>query len=136
MYLLFYLLIIITQFPAINFLQSLKGIVKNSIIQSPTILADQVREILYEGQLLLSEEERTTSLKAFLFSDILLLTKVKKDPKKSRMNVRTTFHSVFLPQRYSYVTATATSEPYVVTHVLQHVIYMWYNIFMTKQAEA
>lgn len=101
MYLLFYLLIIITQFPAINFLQSLKGIVKNSIIQSPTILADQVREILYEGQLLLSEEERTTSLKAFLFSDILLLTKVKKDPKKSRMNVRTTFHSVFLPQRYS-----------------------------------
>ena len=68
-------------------LQSIKKIVKNTVVQSQNLLADQVREILHEGQLVLSEVEKTTKLRAFLFSDILLLTKVQREPRRSRITV-------------------------------------------------
>lgn len=49
------------------------------------LLHDQVREVLFEGPLMLVEKEKTTDAYVFLFSDLLLFTKImSKNSKKGR----------------------------------------------------
>jgi len=42
------------------------------------ILDDKIREITFEGPLLLTEKDRNVDVYVFLFTDFLLFTKVKK----------------------------------------------------------
>jgi len=51
------------------------------------LLANQMREVLYEGQLLLTEREKTTDVYMILLTDLILVTKVKKDGKKLKTGV-------------------------------------------------
>jgi len=48
------------------------------------MLDDQEREVAYEGPLMLTEKDRTIDVYVFLFTDFLLITKLKKDNKKTR----------------------------------------------------
>ena len=67
-------------------MQSLKNELVNST-PPEEVLADKAREVLYESQLVMTEREKTTDIYAFLFTDFLLLSKLKKDAKKNRSNV-------------------------------------------------
>ena len=67
-------------------LQSLKNELANCT-PPDEVLANQGREVLYEGQLVITEREKATDAYAFLFNDYLLLSKLKKDGKKYRSNV-------------------------------------------------
>ncbi|ESO06359.1 hypothetical protein HELRODRAFT_160526 [Helobdella robusta] len=51
------------------------------------ILTNPKRRLLHEGPMLLMETSKTTDMYLFLFDDILLLTKVKKPPRKRSTNL-------------------------------------------------
>lgn len=48
------------------------------------LLDDKIREITFEGPLILIEKDRSIDTHVFLFTDFLLFTKLKKDVKRSR----------------------------------------------------
>ncbi|KAF6022586.1 PLEKHG7 [Bugula neritina] len=63
---------------------TLKGLL--SVQPTKHILDDKIREITFEGPLLLTEKDRNVDVYVFLFTDFLLFTKVKKKVR-GRMSI-------------------------------------------------
>ncbi|PAA84555.1 hypothetical protein BOX15_Mlig031346g2 [Macrostomum lignano] len=58
------------------------------------LIANPKRQLIHEGLLSLVETNRSTEVYCFLFDDILLLTKVKKPPKKRSVNESSSVYSM------------------------------------------
>ncbi|CAG5124559.1 unnamed protein product, partial [Candidula unifasciata] len=94
----------ITDFGRTNvLLQAFQRSLKPSLSKQPCekLLACPKRQLLHEGQITLVENPKPLEVHMFLFDDILLITKVKKIPRKSKQS-NTDTQSAAQSDRTSY----------------------------------